>query len=155
MPGMLVVPEIQRLIFKCLLYNASMCKNSHSQCHKSVQVFQCTTVVCCCKLNNTWNCDEHLFRQVSTSTGRYQLLIFGCTECTHEDAPAHNFGPLYIDDIMSYNSLTTQHTKSLYVGIIISCKTTNSYIYHFLAVLLYNFFPVQHFVGTLHCLKMI
>ena len=26
-------------------------------------------VVCCCKLNNTQVCDEHLFRQVSTCTG--------------------------------------------------------------------------------------
>ena len=35
-------------------------------------------VVCCCKLNNTWDCDEHLFGQVSTCTGGYQLLIFCC-----------------------------------------------------------------------------
>ena len=27
--------------------------------------------------------------------------------CTHEDALAHNFGAPCIDDIMSYNSLTT------------------------------------------------
>ena len=33
-------------------------------------------VVCCCKLNNTWICDEHLFGQVSTCKGRYQLPIF-------------------------------------------------------------------------------
>ena len=34
---------------------------------------------CCCKLNNTLVYDEHLFGQVSTRTGRYQLLIFRCT----------------------------------------------------------------------------
>ena len=27
--------------------------------------------------------------------------------CTREDTPAHNLGVLYIDDVMSYNSLTT------------------------------------------------
>ena len=32
-----------------------------------------------CKLNNTQVCNEHLFRQVSTRTGRYQLPIFRCT----------------------------------------------------------------------------
>ena len=36
-------------------------------------------VVCCYKLNSTWDCDEHLFREVSTHTGRYQLPIFRCT----------------------------------------------------------------------------
>ena len=37
------------------------------------------SVVCCCKLNNTRVCDEHLFRQVSTCTGHNQLPIFHCT----------------------------------------------------------------------------
>ena len=32
-----------------------------------------TCVVCCCKLNKTQFCDDHLFRQVSTQTGHYQL----------------------------------------------------------------------------------
>ena len=36
-------------------------------------------VVCCCKLNNTGDCDEHLFGQVRTRTGCYQLPIFRCT----------------------------------------------------------------------------
>ena len=35
--------------------------------------------VCCCKLNYRRDCDEHLFGQVSTRTGRYQLLVFRCT----------------------------------------------------------------------------
>ena len=35
--------------------------------------------VCCCKLNNTRVCDEHLFRQVGTSTSHNQLPIFHCT----------------------------------------------------------------------------
>ena len=34
------------------------------------------SVVCCCKLNNTWDCDAQLFLQVSTHTGHYQLPIF-------------------------------------------------------------------------------
>ena len=38
-----------------------------------------SVVVCCCKLNNTRDCDEHLFGQVSTHTGRYQLPIFRCS----------------------------------------------------------------------------
>ena len=38
-----------------------------------------TIVVCCCKLKNTRDCDEHLFGQVITCTGRYQLPIFRCT----------------------------------------------------------------------------
>ena len=36
------------------------------------------SVVCCCKLNNTQVCDEHLFGQVSTCTGRNQLPKFRC-----------------------------------------------------------------------------
>ena len=38
-----------------------------------------TCVVCCCKLNNTRDCDEHLFGQVSTRTGCYRLPRFRCT----------------------------------------------------------------------------
>ena len=37
------------------------------------------SVVCCCKLNNTQDCDEHLFGQVKTHTGRYQPPLFCCT----------------------------------------------------------------------------
>ena len=33
-------------------------------------------VVCCCKLNYTPDCDEHLFGPVSTHTGHYQLPIY-------------------------------------------------------------------------------
>ena len=36
-------------------------------------------VVGCCKLNKTRDCDEHLLRQISAHTGRYQLPIFRCT----------------------------------------------------------------------------
>ena len=39
-------------------------------------------VRCCCRLNNTQVCDEHLFGQVSTRTGHNQLPIFCCTPCT-------------------------------------------------------------------------
>ena len=38
-----------------------------------------STVLCCCKLNNTQVCDEHLFQQISTHTGPNQLPIFRCT----------------------------------------------------------------------------
>ena len=33
-------------------------------------------VECCCELNNTRDCDEHVFGQVSTLIGHYQLPIF-------------------------------------------------------------------------------
>ena len=66
------------------------------------------TIVCCCKLNNTRDCDEHLFRQVSTRTGRFNCPYFVAPICTWEDALANNLGAPYIDDVMSYNSLTTQ-----------------------------------------------
>ena len=36
-------------------------------------------VACCCKLNNTRDCDEHLIGQVNTHTGHYQLPLFHCT----------------------------------------------------------------------------
>ena len=36
-------------------------------------------VVCFCELNKTQYCDEHLFGQVSTCIGCYQLPIFCCT----------------------------------------------------------------------------
>ena len=46
------------------------------------------SVVCCCKLNVTTQvCDEHLFGQVSTHTGRSQLPIL---HCTNESEWAHN-----------------------------------------------------------------
>ena len=38
------------------------------------------SVLCCCKLINTKDCDEHLFRQVSTRTGGYKLPLLGCTK---------------------------------------------------------------------------
>ena len=34
-----------------------------------------TCVICCCKLNKTRDWDEHLFKQVCTHTGHYQLSI--------------------------------------------------------------------------------
>ena len=75
-------------------------------CHTNITVFL-TPVVCCRKLNNKRDCDAHLFGQVSTCTGRYQLhcRYFAAQMCT-EDTLAHNL------DVMSYNSLTTQlYTK--------------------------------------------
>ena len=42
--------------------------------------FLLPSVVCCCKLNNTQVCDEHLFEQGSTCTGYDQLPIFCCTK---------------------------------------------------------------------------
>ena len=60
----------------------------------------------CCKLIKTWDCDEHLFRQVSAWTGRYQLPIFRCTK-VHLRRDARPQCGCHIDDVMSYNSLTT------------------------------------------------
>ena len=67
------------------------------------------SVICYCKLNNTHDCEEHLFIQASTCTGRYQLLIFRWKivhpwrwACLHAT----------IDDVMSYNLLTTIHWLS-------------------------------------------
>ena len=45
-------------------------------CLNSIDI---TIVVCCCKLNKTPDCDEHLFGQINTCTGRYQLPLFRCT----------------------------------------------------------------------------
>ena len=69
-------------------------------------------VVCCCKLNNTRDINEHLFGQVSTCTGRYQLPIFCCSIVHNCDTLAHNLGVLYFDDFMSYNLLTTPSSFS-------------------------------------------
>ena len=52
---------------------------------------QMNVVVCCCKpfcckLNNTLDCDEHLFGQVSTCTGRY---------CSGFTLPITQFSPFH------------------------------------------------------------
>ena len=65
----------------CLLFGPS---NLDRQFHnKQIKSFHFknykTVVVCCCKLNNTRDCDKHLFGQVSTCTGCYQLSMFSCT----------------------------------------------------------------------------
>ena len=52
--------------------------------------------------NTTGDCDEHLCGQVSTSTGRYQLLIFHCTNVHPWRYAQHNLGMPYFDDVMSY-----------------------------------------------------
>ena len=62
--------------------------------------------VCCCRLNNTSVCDEHLFRQVSTCLGHDQLPIFHCTKCTWEDILASYFKCIVLNDVMSQNELT-------------------------------------------------
>ena len=58
-------------------------------------------------LNNTQDYDEYLFRQVSTCTGHCQLQYSIAQMCTREDTRAHKIGLLYVDDVMSYNWLTT------------------------------------------------
>ena len=109
------------------------CYLCSSTCYKSIQIFFCqiefnytplSFVVCCCKLNNTQDCGKHLFRQVSTPTGHYQLPIFGCTKCTSEDTLAHNLGALYFDNVMSYNSLTTHCLFSQFKFFCFRMKTT-------------------------------
>ena len=62
---------------------------------------------CCCKPNNTRDCEEHLFGQVNTWTGCYQLPYSVVQFCTCKDTLAHISGALSIDDFMSYDSLTT------------------------------------------------
>ena len=60
-------------------------------------------------LNKTRDCDEHLFGQVSTCTGHYHNCLYSVAHlCTSEATLAHNLGALNFDDLMSYNSLTTQ-----------------------------------------------
>ena len=78
----------------------------------------CKTDVCvvrCCKLNNTRICDEHLFGQVSTPTGRYHFVA---QFCTHEDGLAYILGMPSIDDVMSYNLLTTFVYKKPKAGVV-------------------------------------
>ena len=60
------------------------------------------SVVCCCKQNNTLVCDDHLFGQVSTCTGRYQLHA---QMCTREDTLTHYLDAPFIDDVMRHNTL--------------------------------------------------
>ena len=64
-------------------------------------------------VNNTRSRDEHLFGQVSTRTARTQLRLFCCTKSAHhKDTLAQVLGsqvePDFLDDFMSYNSLTTK-----------------------------------------------
>ena len=55
----------------------------------------------------------NLFGQVSTLTGSYQLPIFRCTIVHPWRFARHNFGVRYIDEFMSYNSLTTFSQQGL------------------------------------------
>ena len=72
------------------------------QLHSSKTVTDSITcVICCCKLNNTQDWDEHLFRKVST---RYCVAHM----CTCEDGLAYISGAPSMDDVMSYNLLTTR-----------------------------------------------
>ena len=64
-------------------------------------------VVCCCKLNNTRDCDEHFFGQVSTRTGCYQLPIFRCTNVHPRRYARPYLGTPFIDDVMRHNTLIT------------------------------------------------
>ena len=79
-------------------FEAKVRQHIYIHCHRSKNC-----VVCCCKLNNTRDCDDHLFGQVSTSTG-----CINCRQmCTIEDTLTQNLGSTYFDDAMSYNLLTT------------------------------------------------
>ena len=82
-------------------YITSCLEQRYSECKKMF-------VVCCCKLDNTRDCDEHLFRQVSTCTGCYQLPIFHCTKC----APVKIRSPIFIISTFSsqhWNINVTHH----------------------------------------------
>ena len=52
-------------------------------------------------------CDEHLFRQVSTSTGCNQLPIFCCTNVHLRRHTRPHFKRAFLDDVMSQSELTT------------------------------------------------
>ena len=64
-------------------------------------------VVCCCKLNKTRVCDEHLFGHVSTCTGRYQMPIFCCTNVHPQRYTCPLFRRAVFINVMSQNELTT------------------------------------------------
>ena len=62
-------------------------------------------VVCCCKLDNTGDCDY------SDKVPHVQVILncqyFIAQMCTRENTLAHNLVVPYIYDLMSYNWLTT------------------------------------------------
>ena len=64
-------------------------------------------VVCCCKLNNTRDCDEHFSDKLA-----HVQVVKNCQKtdapmCTREDPLAYISEAPSIDDVMSYNLLTT------------------------------------------------
>ena len=68
-PGLGLTPAQQR---KVLLDKSCVCSNIWEW----VIGREIHCCICCCKLNNTRVCKEHLFRQVSTLTGRNKLPIY-------------------------------------------------------------------------------
>ena len=57
----------------------SLYENTHKKIKRKFLKF---TVVCCCKLNNTQICDEHLLTSPNTNTGCYQLPDAAASKCT-------------------------------------------------------------------------
>ena len=111
--------EYQTLMFQRsenskMVHLLDQCSNDHSNSQHLVtrlglvyylNVYYC--VVCCCKLNNTRVCDDHLFGQVSTFTSRNQLPKFCCTS-VHLGRHTHLL--IYacrLRWVMSQNKLTT------------------------------------------------
>ena len=61
-------------------------------------------------VNNKWDCDEHLFGQVSTPTGPYQLPMFGCTNVRLRRDSSRPFRRAILDEIMRQSELTTLYS---------------------------------------------
>ena len=65
-------------------------------------------IVCCRKLNNTRDCDEHLFQtswHKNRSLSTAPIPLHKCAPV--EISSPTNWGAPYFDDVMSYISLTT------------------------------------------------
>ena len=65
-------------------------------------------IVCCCKLNNTLVCDEHLFRQVSIRASHKSTANVLLHKCAPRKTHARLFTLAVADDVMSQNELTTE-----------------------------------------------
>ena len=76
------------------------------------------SVVSCCKLNNTRECDEHLFGQVSTCTGR----SLSTADILLLKVHLLRYARPQMDDVMSYNLLTIIHYFTLAVLVVFRTK---------------------------------
>ena len=67
------------------------------------------TIVHYCKLNNTWDCDEHLFGQVSTPSGQNNYRDLFAQMCTCENMLAHYSDKLaHLQVVINYRDSIAQ-----------------------------------------------